>query len=102
MPKQKGAQKLVGTFDDITYYKSKNGGWLARKKTSLNKKRVRTDPAFEGSRGASSEFGRASSAGALLRGAFAEAIEHVKEHTTHHRLNKRFRAVIESDKIHDT
>jgi hypothetical protein len=60
MPKQKGVILLKGTLYDKTYYKM-NGQHLVRKKTSLDKKRVSTDPAFANSRKASSIFAQAAS-----------------------------------------
>ncbi|MBL7703893.1 MAG: hypothetical protein JNM14_16705 [Ferruginibacter sp.] len=59
MAKQTGPFYITGTLGGITFYKRK-GSWVARKKTSLNKKRVKTDPAFEGSRRASACFGAAA------------------------------------------
>lgn len=59
MPKQKGIILLKGTLYDKTYYKM-NGQHLVRKKTSLNKQQVSTDPAFANSRKASSTFAQAA------------------------------------------
>ncbi|MGG9963196.1 hypothetical protein [Ferruginibacter sp. SUN106] len=55
MAKQKGPLYLQGTIDDLTFYKM-HGTHLVRKKTSLNKERVSTDPAFANSRKSSSVF----------------------------------------------
>ena len=59
MPKQEGIILLKGTLYDKTYYKM-NGQHLVRNKTSLNKKRVQTDPAFANSRKSSSKFAQAA------------------------------------------
>jgi len=59
MPKQIGDIKVTGTIDNINFYEME-GEFYARKKTSLDKKRVTKDPAFANSRKASSNFGRAS------------------------------------------
>jgi hypothetical protein len=59
MAKQVGPIFIEGTLGNITFYKRK-GTWVARKKTSLNKKRVSTDPAFAASRRASACFGSAA------------------------------------------
>ncbi len=56
MARQIGPIKVSGTLDDLTFYKM-DGEYLARKKTSLNKKRVMKDAAFENSRKAMVEFG---------------------------------------------
>lgn len=55
MAKQRGPLFLKGTIHDLTFYKM-NGTHLVRKKTSLTKKRVSTDPAFANSRKSSSVF----------------------------------------------
>ena len=59
MPTQEGNIIVKGTIGNNTYYKM-NGRHLARKKTSLNKERVLTDPAFKRSRAASTNFAKAS------------------------------------------
>jgi hypothetical protein len=59
MAKQAGPLYLLGTIDDITFYKME-GQYFARKKSSLNKKRFRTDPHFKRSRVAAGRFGEAS------------------------------------------
>jgi hypothetical protein len=59
MPRQKGPLKIKGTIDGLTYYEM-DGNHLVRRKTSLNKKRVSTDPAFTNSRKASAVFAQAS------------------------------------------
>ncbi len=59
MGKQAGPLRLIGTHTDLTLY-AMNGEFLFRKKSSLDKHRVKTDPAFENSRRASAAFGAAS------------------------------------------
>lgn len=49
MAKQKGIILLSGTLHGSTYYKLK-GQYYVRSKSSLNKERFDTDPAFAGSR----------------------------------------------------
>ena len=59
MARQAGDIKISGTLDNLTFYKD-GDHWLVRKKTSLDKKRVMKDPAFERSRKAMVEFGTVS------------------------------------------
>jgi len=59
MAKQIGFIKVRGTIGDITFYKL-NGGYYARRKTSLCKERVLRDAAFAGSRRSSALFGMAA------------------------------------------
>lgn len=51
--------KLKGTIQEYTFYQM-DGKDLVRKKTSLDKKRVKTDPAFANSRKSSNVFGKAA------------------------------------------
>ncbi len=66
MARQESVIKLTGTIGDITFYKTADG-YLARAKSSLNKARVATDPAFARTREAGAEFAAAAKAGKLLR-----------------------------------
>lgn len=59
MAKQKGPVILHGTIGELTFY-TMDGIALARRKTSLDKKRVRTDPAFANSRKSSGVFAQAA------------------------------------------
>ncbi|ANE52411.1 hypothetical protein [Flavisolibacter tropicus] len=59
MARQAGPLFFTGTIDDITFYKME-GQYLARKKSSLNCKRFRTDPRFARSRKSAAAFGEAS------------------------------------------
>jgi hypothetical protein len=59
MAKQAGPIYPTGTIDDITFYKME-GEYLARKKSSLDRKQFRTDPRFARSRKSAAAFGEAS------------------------------------------
>jgi len=59
MAKQTGIIKVRGTVGGITFYKL-NGGYYARRKTSLDKERVLRDAVFAGSRRSSALFGTAA------------------------------------------
>ncbi len=59
MARQAGPIFFTGTLDDITFYKME-GLYYARKKSSLDKKRFRTDPRFKRSRASADRFGEAS------------------------------------------
>src|ERR1043165_2185948 len=67
MGKQKGAEQKIGTMGGLTYYRTAENGYLVRKKSSLDKKRVSKDPAFEKSRNAGLDFGKASAGCHLMR-----------------------------------
>ncbi|MFT3752874.1 MAG: hypothetical protein QM800_08345 [Paludibacter sp.] len=67
MAQQKSILKLKGTIGGITFYKSKNDGYLAREKGGVDAERIANDPGFARTRENGAEFGNAASAGKLLR-----------------------------------
>jgi hypothetical protein len=68
MARQSGLIKIKGTLDNVSFYKTKDGD-LARMKTSVDAKRIASDPAFERTRENNQEFGNSATAGKLLRDA---------------------------------
>jgi hypothetical protein len=56
MATQDGHMPYRGTLNNLTGRRLKNGKYVVGKKSSLDKKRVKSDPAFEGSRQSSSRF----------------------------------------------
>ncbi|MBS1628549.1 MAG: hypothetical protein JST27_00680 [Bacteroidetes bacterium] len=99
MPKQTGDFPLIGSFGDFVFYKTKHGN-LVRRKGNLNKERVSTEAVFEGSRKASSEFGRAASASGLLRNEFKKHCPYAGDGETHARLSKLLGDIIRADTKH--
>jgi len=61
MAKQIGIFKIIGTIGDITFYEM-DGEFYARKKSSLDRKRVRKDPRFRRTMEEAIGFGKASAA----------------------------------------
>ena len=57
MAKQTGDIIIVGTIDDITFYKMEGKGY-ARKKSSLTGKRVKRDPRFKRTMQSAGRFGK--------------------------------------------
>lgn len=99
MAKQSGDFPLIGSFGDFVFYRTKHGN-LVRRKGNLNKERVSTEAAFEGSRKASSEFGRAGAASGLLRNAVKAHCPYAGDGETHARLSKVMGAIIREDPEH--
>ncbi len=66
MARQTGLIKLKGTLDNVSFYKTKDGN-LARMKTSVDAKRIATDPAFVRTRENNTEFGSSAKSGKLVR-----------------------------------
>lgn len=66
MARQTGLIKLRGTLDNVNFYKSQDGV-LARMNTSIDAKRIATDPAFIRTRENGAEFGLSAKAGKVVR-----------------------------------
>ena len=58
MPKQKGI-KISGTIDDLTFYAIKSN-YYVKNKSSINAKRIKTDPSFRAFRERSTQFAEAT------------------------------------------
>lgn len=69
MAQQKSILKLKGTIGGVTFYKSKNDGYLAREKGGVDASRIANDPGFARTRENGAEFANAATAGKLLRNA---------------------------------
>jgi hypothetical protein len=96
MAKQGGIIKLEGTIGDITFYKSKDGH-LARGKGGVDASRIQNDAAFQRTRENGEEFGRAGSAGKLLRLAFRSFLQNGADSRMVSRLTKEMVAVVKAD-----
>lgn len=97
MAKQKGIIKIVGTLDELTFYRTRNG-YAVRRKTSLDKQRVATDPAFVRTRENNQEFARAIRASKLVR----DAVRPLSLHACDGRIVNRLIQVFMRVKNEDT
>lgn len=68
MARQTGLIKVRGTLDNVNFYKTQDGT-LARMRTSVDAKRIASDPAFIRTRENGAEFGIAAKAGKIVRDA---------------------------------
>lgn len=66
MARSKGILKIEGTLQDMTFYNTSDGN-LVKTKSSVNKQRISSDPAFARTRENGVEFGQAAKSGKLLR-----------------------------------
>lgn len=99
MARQSGPIPIEGTLGDLIFYKTIHGH-LVRRKGSLDKQRVMSDPAFERSRAAGSEFGRAGAASGLVRRAVKQYCPYAGDGQTHARLSKLMGNIIREDNVH--
>ena len=100
MGKQTGAHPIDGSINGINYYRTAESGLLVRKKSSLNKERVDTDPAFEESRKANKEFGRASSGSHLIRATMKKGGGELGDNRAYNRLTGLLRGAMATDVLH--
>lgn len=96
MAKQSGIIKLEGTIGDITFYKSQDG-LLARAKGGVDASRIKNDASFQRTRENGEEFGRAGSAGKLLRLAFRSYLQNSADSKMVSRLTKEMMVVVKAD-----
>jgi hypothetical protein len=96
MAKQSGIIKLEGTIGDITFYKSQDG-MLAKVKSGVSGDKIKTDAAFARTRENGEEFGRACSAGKLLRMAFRSYLLKAADNRVVSRLVKKMVTVVKAD-----
>jgi hypothetical protein len=98
MARQKGIIKLTGTIGDITFVQTKDG-YIAREKSGIDGKRIKTDPRFIRTRENGAEFGRAGKAGKVLRQALRTLIIRTADDRVTSRLTQQFMKVIQADEV---
>ncbi|MVT10546.1 hypothetical protein [Chitinophaga tropicalis] len=101
MTRQAGIIPLRGTIDNIIFYYSKTGGYIARRKGNVDAQRIASDPAFRRTRENSTEFGRASKAGRLVRMCFRSLMQNASDSIAAGRLVQVFSKVIKTDVINE-
>jgi hypothetical protein len=94
-----GIFPLKGTIGNVTFVRTKNGVYRAQRKTSMDKKRIMTDPDFQRVRENLAEFKRAASAGSLLREVFKTQIKQVKREKLVSRLMTKMIEAVKLDSV---
>lgn len=98
MAKQTGPQKLRGTIDGLTYYKTQDG-YLAKKKSGVSRERLKKDPAYQPFRQHQSEFGACAKAAKLLRDTLMPVLEQSIDNRLTPRLNKVMNSIKNLDEV---
>ena len=80
---------LRGTFGNVTFYKSADGEYRLRQKTSLNAERVLKAPSYKRLREQMSEFSFANKGVKLFRKAAIEMVKRTSDNKMHLRLGNR-------------
>lgn len=99
MAKQAGYIKLEGTIGDLTFYKNREGNFIARRKGGVTKKRLLTDPKFQRTRENMQEFSKAATAAKFLKNAFREIELKSNGGKLHNRLYSIAMKVVKSDPV---
>lgn len=86
MGKQSGIFKIEGTLDGVTFYRSRDGRFLVKRKSGVNGERIKNDPEFARTRENGLEFANIASSGKTLRQALADMIYDVNDVTKVSRL----------------
>lgn len=100
---QKGSIILEGQIGNLSFYQS-NGKPQVRQHSGVSKKRIANDPRYARTRENNAEFGRASSAGKLIRTAVRQSLGArypiFEDPTLVNRLTPRLSAIIKADAQH--
>lgn len=99
MGRQDSLIQLNGSVGNISFYKSKEDGYLARKKGGVSAKRIKSDPAYARTRENMAEFSRAGQASKLLRTAFRLLLRAASDKRVTSRLTGTMATVIQTDAI---
>lgn len=96
MGRQTSSFPFVGQVDNLIFYKSKYG-YLVRRKGTLNKERIRTDPRFKKTRKNLAEFSRNAKYGKIIREGFKNLLQYAKDGDTVTRMSSILFKIIKSD-----
>jgi hypothetical protein len=96
MGRQISSFPITGAVGNLIFYTSKYGNQV-RRKGSLNKQRIRTDPRFEKTRENLAEFSRNAKYGKLIRYAFKNLLRYAQDGDTVTRMSSILFKIIKSD-----
>lgn len=86
MAKLKSIWKIEGTLGDVTFYKGRDGEYMAKTKSGVSKNRIENDPAFVRTRENGAEFGSVAHSGKQIRLGASVLINKAKDATLNNRL----------------
>jgi hypothetical protein len=101
MAKQNSIIPFLGTVDNMTFYQTQDGNRIKKKQRNVIGSRIANNPAFQRTRENCAEFGRAGSAGKMLRSGLRELINQAGDARVVSRVLKQMMAVIKSDATND-
>ena len=95
--KQKGLLPMQGTVGEITFYKGRDGKYHIRQRSSIDKKRIASDPAFQRTREHISEFRAVLTANQQLFKLLAPVTRLVADKQMRNRLSSILMKVAKAD-----
>src|SRR4051812_4235827 len=98
MGKQLGIVPIKGTFDNLTFVRTKDG-YIVRRKSSFDGSRNKTDPKYIRVQENMAEFGAAAKASKLVRSSIISLLQKGKDDKTISRLIKTLKAVQKTDTL---
>ena len=98
MGRQDSVVQLTGAVGNLSFYKTQDG-YMARKKTGVTAKRIKSDPAFARTRENIAEFTRSGQAAKLLRIAFRSLLHAAADNRVASRLNGAMMKVLQADVV---
>ncbi len=99
MGRQDGLIQLRGAVANMSFYKNKIDGYLARKKGGVTKERIQTDPKYELTRKNMAEFARAGLASKVFRRVFRSLLSRTTDKRMTGRLTREMVKVIREDAV---
>lgn len=101
MAKQEGVLQFKGSIGNLSFYKTRNGGYEVRQKSGVTPQRIATDPKFAMLRANGVEFGQAGRAGKLIRAAFSVPMKNIADSSVSNRLTALCKTIIKSDPLNE-
>ncbi|MCC7026110.1 MAG: hypothetical protein IT265_04085 [Saprospiraceae bacterium] len=98
MGRQIGLIKISGKFNDLSFYKSKDG-YIVRTKGGASNARIKTDPAFARTRENNQEFAEINHSGKWIRTSFRNITANESDALVVSRMVKQLSKVIKLDTV---
>lgn len=99
MGRQEGLIQLSGTVGNVSFFKTKNGDYLARKKSGIAGERIKSDRSYRRTRENMAEFGRSIAAAKLLRKALRSSVLFMGDGKASNRLTSAMMRVLKADTV---
>lgn len=99
MAKQESFIKLRGKVGDLSFYKDRHGGYMARTKGGVDAQRIATDPNFQRTRENMAEFGRAAQMAKRMRHQLNNLLFYFADKTLGNRLTSLIHRIQKADTV---